>query len=241
MKKFRPENRRFLLIAKLRKRRFSGIWYVRRFCAHVCFLTSCAVPFESNLENYCTSGRVSFLLREFTADGCLPSTDALKRQKFYSSLPTFIPTASFKNSVFHKISISFACPLALLPSSVCGVKSEIRPDVNKKLSNGLQMRCVKALFSPLRINLRRTKMKTATFYSYLPKRYTANDAHTERVRRFIYSFKRGDRHAVDFAINIVSECLNNGTAQAIKTMCSCVFLRLQVPSITAALSVSLRR
>ena len=24
-------------------------------------------------------------------------------------------------------------------------------------------------------------MKTATFYSYLPKRYTANDAHTERV------------------------------------------------------------
>lgn len=40
-------------------------------------------------------------------------------------------------------------------------------------------------------------MKTATFYSYLPKRYTANDAHTERVRRFIYSFKRGDRHAVD--------------------------------------------
>lgn len=48
-------------------------------------------------------------------------------------------------------------------------------------------------------------MKTATFYSYLPKRYTANDAHTERVRRFIYSFKRGDRHAVDFAINIVSE------------------------------------
>lgn len=35
-------------------------------------------------------------------------------------------------------------------------------------------------------------MKTATFYSYLPKRYTANDAHTERVRRFIYSFKRGD-------------------------------------------------
>ena len=39
-------------------------------------------------------------------------------------------------------------------------------------------------------------MKTATFYSYLPKRYTANDAHTERVRRFIYSFKRGDRHAV---------------------------------------------
>lgn len=51
-------------------------------------------------------------------------------------------------------------------------------------------------------------MKTATFYSYLPKRYTTNDAHTERVRRFIYSFKRGDRHAVDFAINIVSECLN---------------------------------
>lgn len=51
-------------------------------------------------------------------------------------------------------------------------------------------------------------MKTATFYSYLPKRYTANDAHTERIRRFIYSFKRGDRHAVDFAINIVSECLN---------------------------------
>lgn len=48
-------------------------------------------------------------------------------------------------------------------------------------------------------------MKTATFYSYLPKRYTANDAHTERVRRFIYSFKRGGRHAVDFAINIVSE------------------------------------
>lgn len=51
-------------------------------------------------------------------------------------------------------------------------------------------------------------MKTATFYSYLPKRYTANDAYTERIRRFIYSFKRGDRHAVDFAINIVSECLN---------------------------------
>ena len=88
---------------------------------------------------------MSFLLREFTADGCLPSTDALKRQKFYSSLPTFPPTASFKNSVFHKISISFACPLALLPPSVCGVKSEIRPDVNKKkLSNGLQMRCVKS-------------------------------------------------------------------------------------------------
>lgn len=45
-------------------------------------------------------------------------------------------------------------------------------------------------------------MKTATFYSYLPKRYTANDAHTERVRRFIYSFKRGDRHAVDFAEDV---------------------------------------
>lgn len=86
------------------------------------------------LEDYCTSGRVSFLLREFTADGCHPSTDALKLQKFYSSLPTFIPTASFKNSVFHKISIPFACPLALLPPSFCGVKSEIRPDVNKKNS-----------------------------------------------------------------------------------------------------------
>lgn len=51
-------------------------------------------------------------------------------------------------------------------------------------------------------------MKTATFYSYLPKRYTTDDVQTERIRRFIYSFKRGDRHAVDFAINIVSECLN---------------------------------
>lgn len=77
---------------------------------------------------------MSFLLREFTADGCQPSTDTLKRQKFYSSLPTFIPTASLKNSVFHKISIPFACPLALLPPSFCGVKSEIRPDVNKKNS-----------------------------------------------------------------------------------------------------------
>lgn len=51
-------------------------------------------------------------------------------------------------------------------------------------------------------------MKTASFYSYLPKRYTTDNVQTERVRRFIYSFKRGDRHAVDFAINIVSECLN---------------------------------
>ncbi len=51
-------------------------------------------------------------------------------------------------------------------------------------------------------------MKTASFYSYLPKRYTTDDVQTERIRRFIYSFKRGDRHAVDFAVNIVSECLN---------------------------------
>lgn len=51
-------------------------------------------------------------------------------------------------------------------------------------------------------------MKTASFYSYLPKRYTTDNVQTERIRRFIYSFKRGDRHAVDFAINIVSECLN---------------------------------
>lgn len=51
-------------------------------------------------------------------------------------------------------------------------------------------------------------MKTASFYSYLPKRYTTDNVQTERIRRFIYSFKRGDRHAVDFAIKIVSECLN---------------------------------
>lgn len=40
-------------------------------------------------------------------------------------------------------------------------------------------------------------MKTASFYSYLPKRYTTDNVQTERIRRFIYSFKRGDRHAVD--------------------------------------------
>ena len=135
MKKFRPENRRFLLIAKLRKLRFSGILVCAPFFAHMfVFLHLARFRSRAFLDDYCTSGGMSFLLREFTADGCLPSTDALKRQKFYSSLPTFLPTASFKNSVFHKISISFACPLALLPSSVCGVKSENRPDVNKKNS-----------------------------------------------------------------------------------------------------------
>nr|DAE34832.1 MAG TPA: hypothetical protein [Caudoviricetes sp.] len=52
-----------------------------------------------------------------------------------------------KNSVFREISGTFFCLLALLSSSFCGVKSEIRPDVNKKkLSNGLQMGGVKSSF-----------------------------------------------------------------------------------------------
>lgn len=84
-------------------------------------------------------------------------------------------------------------------------------------------------------------MKTASFYSYLPKRYTTDNVQTERIRRFIYSFKRGDRHAVDFAVNIVSGCLNKWYGASNQDYVSCVFLRLQVPSITAALSVSLRR
>ena len=135
MKKFRPENRLFCHPLKQQNSRFSGILVCAPFFAHMfVFLHLALFRSRAFLEDYCTSGRVSFLLREFTADGCLPSTVALKRQKFYSSLPTFLPTASFKNSVFHKISISFGCALALLASSVCGVKSEIRPDVNKKNS-----------------------------------------------------------------------------------------------------------
>jgi hypothetical protein len=55
----------------------------------------------------------------------------LKYQKFHGSLPGFsflrLPS---KNSVFREISVSFSCLLALLSSSFCGVKSEIRPDVN---------------------------------------------------------------------------------------------------------------
>ena len=71
------------------------------------------------------------------------------------------------------------------------------------------MRCVKSSLLASENKFKEDKkMKTASFYSYLPKRYTTDNVQTERIRRFIYSFKRGDRHAVDFAINIVSECLN---------------------------------
>lgn len=42
-----------------------------------------------------------------------------------------------KNLVFHKNSDSFPCSFALLPSFCCGVKSEIRPDVNVFLKKTL--------------------------------------------------------------------------------------------------------
>lgn len=92
---------------------------------------------------------ISFLLREVTADGCLPRTAVLMALNFFGSLPSFfflrLPSI---NSVFRKISAPFSCPSALTPPFGCGVKSEIRPDVNnkKKLSNGLQMRDVKSSF-----------------------------------------------------------------------------------------------
>nr|DAE17268.1 MAG TPA: hypothetical protein [Siphoviridae sp. ctEIp38]DAP98812.1 MAG TPA: hypothetical protein [Caudoviricetes sp.] len=52
---------------------------------------------------------------------------------FFGSLPSFfflrLPST---NSVFRKISAPFSCPIALAPPFGCGVKSEIRPDVNNK-------------------------------------------------------------------------------------------------------------
>lgn len=50
-------------------------------------------------------------------------------------------------------------------------------------------------------------MKTANYYNYLPQRFATDDERANRVRRFIYAFKNGERKAVDFAIDIVSATL----------------------------------
>ena len=72
-----------------------------------------------------------------------------------------LPTDTSLNLVFHKNSDSFPCSFALLPSFCCGVKSEIRPDVNvflKKNSRQRFRRVVKSSFlASENIYLRRTK------------------------------------------------------------------------------------
>ena len=50
-------------------------------------------------------------------------------------------------------------------------------------------------------------MKTIGFYDYIPQRYASNEINEQRVRNFIYAFKRGERKAVDYAVTLVSDAL----------------------------------
>lgn len=70
------------------------------------------------------------------------------------------------------------------------------------------MRCVKSSLLASENKFKEDKNENSHFLQLFAQALHHQRRTYRAVRRFIYSFKRGDRHAVDFAINIVSECLN---------------------------------
>lgn len=50
-------------------------------------------------------------------------------------------------------------------------------------------------------------MKTANYYTYIPKRFVTDDVRINRIRQFIYDFKSGKRGATEHAIKLVSDTL----------------------------------
>ena len=51
-------------------------------------------------------------------------------------------------------------------------------------------------------------MRTAAYFTYIPKRIRTADEIVNRVRNFIYAFKNGKRKATDYAISLVANTLN---------------------------------
>lgn len=51
-------------------------------------------------------------------------------------------------------------------------------------------------------------MRTAAYFTYIPKRIRTADEIVNRVRNFIYAFKNGERKATDYAISLVANTLS---------------------------------
>lgn len=150
MKQFRPENRLFCFTLKLQKQPIFGDFGMCDFyVAHGGCLTS-SVAAESLFYMVLASARYSFFTPR-SYDGRLSVKYRYAKDSEFLWQPSefILPTDTSLNLVFHKNSDSFPCSFALLPSFCCGVKSEIRPDVNvflkKKLSTAIQTSCKKLL------------------------------------------------------------------------------------------------
>lgn len=105
-----------------------------------------------------------------------------------------------------KIQPAFSCLHAFFPSLLLRRKKRHRPEVNKKNSRQRFRRFVKKLFLASE-NQTRINMKTANYYTYIPKRFATDDVRINRIRQFIYDFKSGKRGATEHAIKLVSDTL----------------------------------
>lgn len=94
-----------------------------------------------------------------------------------------------------KIQPAFSCLHAFFPSLLLRRKKRHRPEVNKKNSRQRFRRFVKKLFLASE-NQTRINMKTANYYTYIPKRFATDDVRINRIRQFIYDFKSGKRTGI---------------------------------------------
>ena len=162
MKQFRPENRLFCFTLKLQNSRFSGILVCAPFMSHMVVVWRLLSQPRAFFIWYCASTRYSFFTPR-SYDGRLSVKYRYAKDSEFLWQPSefILPTDTSLNLVFHKNSDSFPCSFALLPSFCCGVKSELRPDVNvflKKNSRQRFRRVVKSSFlASENIYLRRTK------------------------------------------------------------------------------------